>query len=195
MVVVGTSLTAGMGLPDPVPQSWAGRLQWMADSAGLNVQVTNAGVSGDTSAGGLRRLAWLLEDRPADVVVLELGANDGLRGLDLPAMEANLREMVRLSRDANPAVAVVLAGMEAPPNLGESYTEGFREVFARVASEPGVRMIPFLLDGVAGVPELNQADGIHPTPEGHRRMAETAWPVLEPVMREAASRRARREGS
>jgi acyl-CoA thioesterase-1 len=188
VVIVGTSLTAGMGLSDPVAESWAGQLQWMADSAGITARMTNAGVSGDTSAGGLRRLEWLLEDRPADVVVVELGANDGMRGLDLEALEANLRAMVRVTRNANPDASVVLAGMEAPPNLGEAYTAGFRGVFLRVAEDLDVALIPFLLDGVAGVAELNQGDGIHPTPEGHRRMARTAWSVLEPVLREAARR-------
>ena len=188
VVIVGTSLTAGMGLSDPVAESWVGQLQLMADSAGIPALMTNAGVSGDTSAGGLRRLEWLLEEQPADVVVVELGANDGLRGLDLQALEANLRAMVRVTRNANPDASVVLAGMEAPPNLGEAYTAGFRDVFLRVAEDLDVVLIPFLLDGVAGVAELNQGDGIHPTPEGHRRMARTAWSVLEPVLREAARR-------
>ncbi len=188
VVIVGTSLTAGMGLSDPLGESWVGQLQRMADSAGIPAVMTNAGVSGDTSAGGLRRLEWLLEEQPADVVVVELGANDGLRGLDLQALEANLRAMVRVTRNANPDASVVLAGMEAPPNLGEAYTAGFRDVFLRVAEDLDVVLIPFLLDGVAGVAELNQGDGIHPTPEGHRRMARTAWSVLEPVLREAARR-------
>lgn len=184
-MVLGTSLTAGMGLQDPAVQSWTGRLQQLADSAGIPVEVANAGVSGDTSAGGLRRLEWLLRER-VDVLVVELGANDGLRGLGLEQLEANLREIVRMTREAHPGARVVLAGMEAPPNLGDAYTRGFRDVYTRVSRELDVPLIPFLLDGVAGVSELNQPDGIHPTPQGHARMAETAWPVLEPLLRAAS---------
>lgn len=187
VLVLGTSLTAGLGLTDPVVESWPGRLQALADSAGIPVRVQNAGVSGDTSAGGLRRLEWLLQE-PADVLVVEMGANDGLRGLDLPALERNLRSMVTLAREANPEVEVVLIGMEAPPNMGQAYADAFREVFPRVAREAGTTLVPFPLDGVAGVPDLNQADAIHPTAEGHARMARNAWPVLEPVFRRAAAR-------
>ena len=152
------------------------------------MDLVNAGVSGDTSAGGLRRLDWLLRDR-VDVLVVELGANDGLRGLSLEELDENLRAIVSRTRRAWPDARIVLAGMEAPPNMGGDYVRAFRDVFVRVAREEEVGRIPFLLEGVAGVPALNQADGIHPTPEGHERMAENAWPVVEGALRRAASAR------
>jgi acyl-CoA thioesterase-1 len=186
VVVLGTSLTAGLGLSDPDRQSWAGVLGERARDAGLPVQIVNAGVSGDTSAGGLRRLEWLLRE-PVDVLVVELGANDGLRGLSLAELEANLREIIARTREAWPEARIVLAGMEAPPNMGRDYVEGFRSLFVEVAGEEGVALIPFLLEGVAAVPSLNQADGIHPTVEGHRRMADTAWPIVEAALREEMS--------
>jgi len=151
-------------------------------------------VSGDTSAGGVRRLEWLLGE-PVDILVVEMGANDGLRGLELSALEDNLRQMVRMARDANPGVRVVLAGMEAPPNLGADYTRDFRSVFPRVARELDTELIPFLLDGVAGIPALNQADAIHPTAEGHAVMARVAWRVLEPVIRGAVDDARREPGA
>jgi acyl-CoA thioesterase-1 len=160
----------------------------MADSAGLPARMVNAGVSGETSAGGLRRLDWILGD-PLDVLVVELGANDGLRGQDPDALRANLVNVVRRTRNRHPRASVVLVGMEAPPNLGDRYTRRFREVFPAVARETGARLVPFLLEGVAGVPELNQEDGIHPTAEGHRRMARTLWPVLESALRDQLSHR------
>lgn len=182
VVFLGTSLTAGLGLDRPGDR-WPERIGALADSAGLAVHVVNAGVSGDTSAGGLRRLDWLLSE-PLDVLVVELGANDGLRGHSPEALEENLRTIIRTTRERSPGTRIVLAGMEAPPNLGADYTERFRAVFPRVAEETGVSLIPFLLEGVAGEPELNQPDGIHPTPAGHRRMARTAWPILESVLRD-----------
>lgn len=186
VVFLGTSLTAGYGLSDESTR-YTARIQAMADSAGLPVTVDNAGVSGDTSAGGLRRLDWILET-PVDVLVVELGANDGLRGQDPAAMEGNLREIVRRTRDAWPEARILLTGMEAPRNMGPRYTEAFRSVFPRLAEELDVALVPFLLDGVAGVPELNQDDRIHPTAEGHERMAETVWEVLHPILAEEAAR-------
>jgi acyl-CoA thioesterase-1 len=183
MVFLGTSLTAGLGLPDPELQSWAHLLGVRAREAGYAVQLVNAGVSGDTSAGGLRRLEWLLEDR-VDVLVVELGANDGLRGLSLQELDSNLREIITMTRSHWPDAGIVLAGMEAPPNMGSEYVEEFRSTFADVARDEGVARIPFLLEGVAAVPSLNQADGIHPTSEGHERMAETAWPTVEEALEE-----------
>lgn len=181
VVFLGTSLTAGLGL-ERDEDTWVARLEELADSAGLPFRAVNAGVSGETSAGGLRRLDWALRD-PLDVLVVELGANDGLRGQDPAAMEANLTEIIRRTRARHPGAAIVLAGMESPPNLGPLYTSAFRAVFPRVAAAEGVELIPFLLDGVAGIPELNQSDHIHPTAEGHRRVAAVAWPVLERVLR------------
>lgn len=192
VVFLGTSLTAGYGLSDESAR-YTARIQARADSAGLPVRVDNAGVSGDTSAGGLRRLDWLLET-PLDVLVVELGANDGLRGRDPDAMEDNLREIVRRTREAWPDARVVLVGMEAPSNMGPRYTEAFRSVFPRLAEELDVALVPFLLEGVAGVPELNQDDRIHPTAEGHGRMARTVWDVLGPILeREAAELERERE--
>jgi len=185
VLFLGTSLTAGYGLEDP-ERAFPGRLQELIDSAGLPFRVTNAGVSGDTSAGGLARLDWLLRS-PVQVLVLELGANDGLRGQDPDALERNLTEIIGRVRDANPGVRVILAGMEAPPNLGEIYTSRFRAVFPRVAEAENALLIPFLLEGVAGDRELNQPDGIHPTPEGHEVVTRHVWRALEPMLREIAA--------
>lgn len=182
VVFVGTSLTAGLGLMSP-EEAYPARLQDLADSAGLPARMVNAGVSGETSAGGLRRIGWVLQDT-VDVLVLELGANDGLRGLDPEALEANLTAIIDSTRARWPEAEIVLAGMEAPPNLGARYTQAFREVFPRVARTRSAALVPFLLEGIAGVTELNQSDGIHPTPEGHSRMARTIWPTLEPLLRE-----------
>lgn len=182
VVVVGTSLTAGLGLRRDA-ERYTDRLQAMADSAGYPVEVVNAGVSGETSAGGLRRIDWILRE-PLDVLVVELGANDGLRGQDPEALEANLLEIVRRTRKAYPDARVVIAGMEAPPNLGDVYTGRFRDVFLDVARTTDAALVPFLLDGVAGVDSLNQADGIHPTAEGHRLIARNVWSVLESVLAE-----------
>ncbi len=184
VVFLGTSLTAGLGLDDPA-RSWVGQLDALADSAGAPIEAVNAGVSGDTSAGGVRRLDWLLRE-PLDVLVVELGANDGLRGHDPEALRHNLTEIIQRTRARYPDAGILLAGMEAPPNLGERYTSAFREVFPEVARAEGVDLVPFLLEGVAGVAELNQDDRIHPTSRGHRIMAETVWPYLEPLVREAS---------
>lgn len=181
VVFLGTSLTAGLGLPGP-EEAWPARLAELADSAGLPLRVVNAGVSGDTSAGGLRRLDWILRE-PLDVLVVELGANDGLRGQDPDATADNLRRIIQDAQARYPRAQVLLCAMEAPPNMGETYTERFRALFPAVATQTGARLVPFLLDGVAGVPELNQDDGIHPTSEGHRRMAANVWPALEPAVR------------
>lgn len=191
-VFMGTSLTAGLGLLRDEDR-FTDQIQELADSAGLPVEVVNAGVSGDTSAGGLARLDWVLRDS-LDVLVVELGANDGLRGLDPDALESNLREIVSRTRERYPGVKIVLAGMEAPPNLGVRYTERFRSVYTRVAGDMGLTLVPFLLEGVAGVTELNQSDRMHPNREGHRRIArDVVWPVLKPVLEDVlASRNAGR---
>jgi acyl-CoA thioesterase-1 len=180
VVFLGTSLTAGLGLRFP-DQRWPERLGALADSAGLPFRVVNAGRSGDTSAGGLSRLDWILRE-PIDILVLELGANDGLRGLSTDALADNLAAVIDRTREAWPDARILLVGMEAPTNLGPEYTMRFREVFTTLASERGVELVPFLLDGVAGVPELNQADRIHPTAAGHERIARTVWPFLEPLL-------------
>jgi len=185
ILFLGTSLTAGYGLT--VDQAYPARIQEKLDSAGLRFRVVNAGVSGETSAGGLRRIDWLLQ-RPVRVLVLELGANDGLRGQDPDVMRHNLQEIIDRTRARYPDVAIVVAGMEAPPNLGDAYTSRFRAVFPELARANDAALIPFLLEGVAAVPELNQEDGIHPTAEGQRRIAETVWRTLEPVLREIEAR-------
>ena len=182
VVFLGTSLTAGLGLEQDA-DTYVSRLREMGDSAGLPFRAINAGVSGETSAGGLRRLDWVLR-QPVDVLVVELGANDGLRGQDPFALSNNLTQIIRRSRTRYPAIRVILAGMEAPPNLGAAYTATFRAVFVAVAESEDTELIPFLLDRVAGVPGLNQGDRIHPTPEGHRMVAENAWPVLQQVLDE-----------
>lgn len=179
---LGTSLTEGLGLDRPSLEAWPARVGFLADSAGIPVTVRNAGVGGETSAGALRRLDWVLREDP-DVLVVETGANDGLRGLPVEQLEQNLDEIVRRVQESRPSVTVVIAQMEAPPNMGADYADAFRAIFPRVAQRRGVALIPFLLDGVAGIPELNQADGMHPTTEGADIMARNAWPVLEPILR------------
>jgi len=185
VLFVGTSLTEGLGLGDPAEEAWPARIEVRAREAGLLLRFRNAGLSGETSAGALRRLDWILQEAPA-LVVLETGANDGLRGLPVSQLEENLDRILSLLEERAPRARVVLAGMEAPPNLGPGYASAFREVYPRVAERWGAQLIPFLLDGIAGVPELNQMDRIHPTADGHNRMADVAWPILAPLLRETA---------
>lgn len=181
VLIAGTSLTAGLGL-DP-DDAYPAILQQLADSAGLPAHIVNGGSSGETSAGLVRRMDWLLAEPPA-VVVIETGANDGLRGVDPAATKENLRQIVATVRKRAPAARVLLVQMEAPPNLGEAYTSRFRAMYADVARETGSTLVPFLLDGVAGVPSLNQADGIHPNEAGAQVVARTVWRSLAPVIRE-----------
>lgn len=178
----GTSLTAGLGLDDP-GTAYPGRVQQKLDSAGLDYRVVEAGVPGETSAAALRRLGWVLDDRPVEVVVLEEGGNDALRGQDPNVLRRNLAALVDTVRARRPGAAVILAGMEAPPNLGERYTRSFRRAYRNVADEKDVVLLPFLLEGVAGDPDLNQDDRIHPNARGHRIVAGNVWEVLEPVLR------------
>ena len=180
VVFLGTSLTFGLGLADPASR-FTNQIQALADSAGLPFQMVNAGVSGDTSAGGLRRITWLLR-APVHVLVLELGANDGLRGLSPDSMKANLQAVIDSTRTHYPESRLLLSGMQAPPNLGQAYASAFSSVFSELARVNGGTLIPFLLEGVAGIRELNQSDGIHPTPEGHRMIAETVWAYLRPIL-------------
>jgi acyl-CoA thioesterase-1 len=182
IVVLGDSLTAGLGLRPS--QAYPALLQRMIDEGGYGMEVVNAGVSGDTSAGGLRRLDWALEGDPR-ILVLALGANDGLRGVPAEDMGKNLEAIVERSRERG--IAVLLAGMEAPPNYGPLYTAEFRRVFRDLAGRHDVTFVPFLLDGVAGVASLNQADGIHPTADGARRIAEHLWKALEPMVEQTVS--------
>jgi len=184
VVFVGTSLTAGYGLDDP-SDAYPALVQAKIDSAGLSYRTVNAGVSGETSAGTLRRVPWLLRGA-LDVLVLETGANDGLRGLDVAATRANIDSIVRRVRVARPGVRICLVQMEAPPNMGASYTAAFRAIYPGVAREEKVVLVPFLLAGVAGHADLNQADGIHPNLRGEQIVAANVWHSLEPVLRAAA---------
>jgi acyl-CoA thioesterase-1 len=177
IVVLGDSLTAGYGLGRE--QAFPSLLQERLDREGLRFEVVNAGVSGDTSAGGLRRIDWVLEGE-VRVLVLALGGNDGLRGLGVSEMKANLSAIIERARARG--IAVLLAGMEAPPNLGAEYSLQFRQAFGELAAEHDVARMPFLLKDVAGVPDLNQPDGIHPNPAGARVIAENLWPHLRPLL-------------
>lgn len=177
IVCLGDSLTAGLGLsPD---QAFPARLEERLREAGLDYEVVNAGVSGDTSAGGLRRLDWSMSG-DVKVLVLALGANDGLRGLPTRDLHDNLARIITTAQARG--ARVILAGMEAPPNFGAVYTRDFRDVYRDLAKSYDVVLIPFFLDGVAGVPALNQADGIHPTAEGQRLVADTIWRALAPLV-------------
>ena len=185
VIILGTSLTAGLGL-DP-DEAYPALLQRKADSAGLRLEVVNAGLSGETSAGALRRVGWVL-DQPAAVVVLEVGANDGLRGVDPDTTYANLRSIIAEAQRLRPEAKVLLVQMEAPTNLGPGYTSRFHSAFVRAASESGVELLPFLLEGVAGEARLNQGDGVHPNEIGSQRVAENMWRALLPTFTAAASR-------
>jgi acyl-CoA thioesterase-1 len=177
VVTLGDSLTAGLGLVES--QSYPVVLQQKINAEGYAFDVVNAGVSGDTTAGGLRRLDWSLEG-DVRVLILALGANDGLRGLSVAEMKQNLQTIVERAKGRG--IIVILAGMEAPPNFGQEYATAFRQAFRDVALKERVIFIPFLLEGVAGHSALNQSDGIHPNPEGAAKVADTVWNVLRPVL-------------
>ena len=175
ILFLGTSLTAGLGVsPD---QAYPAVIQRKLDSAGLAFRVVNAGVSGETSSDARARIGWLLRSNPA-VLVVETGANDGLRGLSVPALRANLDTILATAGRHEPPPRLVVVGMEAPPNLGRRYADAFRAVFPDEAARHHAALVPFLLKDVGGVDSLNQADGIHPTARGHRILAETVWGVL-----------------
>jgi acyl-CoA thioesterase-1 len=180
VVFLGTSLTAGLGL-DP-EQAYPALVQAKIDSAGLRYRVVNAGVSGETSAGALRRIDWLLRDHPA-VLVIETGANDGLRAQDPDSTRANIQAIIDRARAVSPAPRIVLVGMEALPNYGPAYARRFRAIYPDLAKRNHLPLVPFLLAGVAGVDSLNQADGMHPTAAGQRIVARTVWKTLGPVLR------------
>jgi acyl-CoA thioesterase-1 len=181
LVILGDSIASGYGLRRD--ESFPARLQQRIDREGLGFEVVNAGVSGDTSAGGLRRLDWAL-DGDVRVLVVELGGNDGLRGLPPEELKKNLAAIVRSARERQ--LAVLLCGMEAPPNAGPAYTAAFREAFSSVAREEDVPLVRFVLDNVAGVESLNQQDGIHPNAQGARIVADTVWPALRPLLTAAS---------
>jgi acyl-CoA thioesterase I len=183
VVCLGDSLTAGLGLAS-TDQAYPALLEGRLEAAGFDYQVINAGVSGDTSAGGLRRLDWSLQG-DVRVLIVALGANDGLRGLPPSELHSNLETIVSTAQKRQ--VRVLLLGMEAPPNFGAAYTRDFRAVYRQVAADRDVPLVPFFLEGVAGVGKLNQADGIHPTEEGQRQIADTIWRSLEPIVRSQTS--------
>ncbi len=176
---VGTSLTAGLGVePD---QAYPAIIQEKIDSAGLHYRVVNAGVSGETSAGALRRIDWLLST-PVAVLVLETGANDGLRGQDPDSIQSNIQAIIDRVHAVQPEARIVLVGMNAMPNLGRGYVTQFQRVFPAVARANDLPIVPALLEGVGGVDSLNQPDGIHPTPSGQRRLAANVWQTLRPLL-------------
>ena len=179
LVFLGTSLTAGLGV-DP-DSAYPARIQRKLDSASIALHAVNAGVSGETSAGALRRLPDILSDS-VRILVVETGANDGLRGLDVDSTRANLAAIIRQARARDRAVTIVLAQMEAPPNMGPRFTERFHAMYPALAREQHVVLMPFLLAGVAGIDTLNQEDGIHPTPRGHRIVADNVWRTLRPLV-------------
>ena len=180
IIFAGTSLTAGLGL-DP-DSAYPSLIQEKLDSAGLDTEAVNAGVSGETTAGLLQRLDWLLRGE-FDVFVIESGANDGLRGVAVEAIEANLRQIIQRVRAARPEAKIALIQMEALPNYGRAYGSAFHDLYVRVAKDENVTLLPFLLDRVAGRAELNQGDGIHPNVEGERIVADNVWRGLSALVR------------
>lgn len=175
----GNSLTAGMGLEPS--EAFPALIQNRLDSLDYDYEVINAGLSGETTASGKNRINWVL-NQEVDVFVLELGANDGLRGIPLEETRKNLQDIINTVKEKNPKTKIVLAGMQIPPNMGEEYTTEFRNIFPELAEENNLELIPFLLEGVAGDPKLNQQDGIHPTGEGYEIVADNVWSVLEDVV-------------
>ena len=175
----GTSLTAGLGL-DP-EQAFPALIEKKAAAEGLPITVVNAGLSGETTAGAARRIDWVLRT-PVDLVVIEGGANDALRGLSPSAARANLERVIAAVRQKQPTAKIVLVRMEAPPNLGPAYARSFRTIYTDIAKKEGVPLLPFLLDGVAGIPQLNQPDGVHPNLAGERVVADNLWRALKPIV-------------
>jgi acyl-CoA thioesterase-1 len=179
ILFAGTSLTAGYGL-DP-DSAYPQQVQRMIDSVGLKFQVVNAGVSGETSSALLRRLSWLMRE-PFELIVIETGANDGMRGVPVATLEQNLQRIIDGVRAGRPRAQIALVQMEAPPNMGIAYTTQFRDVFPAMARKNNVALLPFLLDGVAGVRHLNQGDGIHPNEDGERIVAQNVFKALKPLL-------------
>ena len=177
----GNSLTAGMGL-DP-NEAFPALIQEKIDSLQLPYKVVNAGLSGETTASGKNRLGWVL-NADIEVFVLELGANDGLRGISLEETRGNLQEIIDVVQQKNPNTTIILAGMQIPPNMGQDYTSEFKDIFPDLATKNNVGLIPFLLEDVAGNPELNQPDGIHPTAEGQKIIANNIWPIIAEIINE-----------
>ena len=179
ILFLGDSITAGYGLDQS--QAFPALIQAKIEVQRWNFNAINAGQSGDTSAGGLNRLNWLLKNR-IDVLVLELGGNDGLRGLPTETTKKNLQTIIERGKKIYPNMKIVIAGMKVPPNMGADYAKQFNAIFPELAKKNQAALIPFILEGVGGVRELNLADGIHPTAKGHERVAANVWKVLEPVL-------------
>lgn len=180
VLFLGDSITAGLGVGED--NAFPAIIQHKVDSLGWNVDIINAGLSGETSAGGLRRIDWLMHRR-IDVMILELGANDGLRGIDPKSTKKNLQAIIDKVRSKNPGVKIILAGMQVPPNLGEQYATEFKDIYPELAKSNHTLLIPFILNGVGGKPSLNQGDGIHPNIKGHKIVAQNVWEVLKPVLK------------
>lgn len=176
----GDSLTAGLGLED-VADAFPGIIQNNIDSLQLNYTVVNSGVSGETTAGGKNRIDWVLKDKPA-IFILELGANDGLRGVPLKETRNNLQVIITTVKEKYPSTKIVLAGMQIPPNMGQEYTTEFKNIFPSLAKKNDLVLVPFLLENVGGIAALNQPDGIHPTKAGHQILAKNVWSVLKPIL-------------
>jgi acyl-CoA thioesterase-1 len=181
IVFFGDSLTAGYGLDDPAREAYPALVQEKIDAAHLPWRVVNAGLSGETTSGGLRRVDWILR-QPIDIFVLALGANDGLRGIEPAVSAANLQAIIDRVRAKHPAIPIVVAGMQMPPNMGEDYAREFAAMYPAIAAKNHVVLIPFLLAGVGGHAELNQPDGIHPTAAGAAVVAENVWVALHPLL-------------
>ncbi|MBA2436045.1 MAG: arylesterase [Verrucomicrobiota bacterium] len=184
ILFLGDSLTAGLGVS--TAEAYPALIEQKIQEKKLPFSVINAGISGDTTAGGLARLEWVLQKK-IDVLVIALGANDGLRGLPVAQMKTNLQAMIEQAKAKNPEVKIVIAGMRMPSNLGGEYSDAFQKVFADLAQENNALLIPFLLEGVGGHRELNQADQMHPTAAGHKIIAENVWRVLEPFLTKSGS--------
>ncbi|MWW23569.1 arylesterase [Algibacter wandonensis] len=181
IVFFGDSLTAGYGLED-VDDAFPGIIQNKIDALGLDYNIVNSGVSGETTSGGKNRIDWVLNEEPS-VFILELGANDGLRGVPLDQSKANLQTIIDAVKTKYPETIIVLAGMQIPPNMGQDYTTAFKNMFPDLAKENNLHLVPFLLEDVGGIPDLNQSDGIHPTKAGHKILAKNVWEVLQPILK------------
>jgi acyl-CoA thioesterase-1 len=181
ILIFGDSLTAGYGLEDPSNDAYPAVIQHKIDSLKLNYNVINAGVSGETTAGGLGRIDWALKQKVA-VFILELGANDGLRGIPVDETRKNLQAIIDKVKTKYPGARIILAGMQVPPSMGAAYANSFKSVFPQVAQKNNIALIPFLLDNLAGIPKLNQDDGIHPTAQGAKIVANNVWAVLKPEL-------------
>lgn len=177
----GDSLTAGYGLDDP-SESYVGVIQEKIDSLGLDYQTVNAGVSGETSSGGNDRIDWILQQNKIDIFILELGANDGLRGIKTEETTKNLQSIFDKVKAKFPEAKLVVAGMLAPPNMGNDFTQKFANIFSSLAKKNAAAFVPFLLEGVGGIPALNQRDGIHPTTKGHKILAKNVWKELKGIL-------------